>query len=83
MKRILFFVLCLVCSGTVHAQQKKVKVRYKKYEYLDLGKLKVEGSFLAPTDIFIQEQAKKKVRQRLYDRKHYKKETYRDILNIR
>ena len=77
-------VLYLLLFQEAYSQEKrKVKVQYKKYEYLDLGKLKVEGNFMAPTDIFIQEQAKKNVKQRLYDRKHFKKETYRDVLSIR
>ena len=77
-------VLCLLLSPEIFSRQKrKTRVQYKKYEYLDMGKLKVEGSFMAPTDIFIQEQAKRKVKQRLYDRKHFKRETYRDVLSIR
>ena len=82
------FLLCLfllwIPTGEVFSRQKEgAKKKYKKYEYLDLGKLQVEGSFVAPSDIFIQERAKKNITQRLYRRKNFKDEIRRDVLDIR
>ena len=77
------FLLIFPISEAFSQKKGKTKTKYKKYEYLDLGKLKVEGSFVAPTDIFIQERANKNITQRLYNRKHFKKEIYQDVLDIR
>ena len=84
MKVLLCIFLLWIPLGEAYSQQKrKPQKKYKKYEYLDLGKLQVEGSFVAPTDIFIQERANKNILQRLYERKHFKEEIRRDVLDIR
>ena len=81
MKNLFYVLWSLILLEEGMAQAKKIS--NKKYQYLDLGKLQIEGRFVAPTDIFIQEQARRKIKQKLYDRKHFKKEIHRDVLNIR
>ena len=55
----------------------------EKYEFIDLGKLQIEGEFSTPTDILIQEQAQRNLRQKLYDRKHFRRENFMDIYNLK
>ena len=81
MRQKFFLVVCF-CSILVYGQDRSSKKK-EKYEFIDLGKLQVEGKFVTPTDILIQEQSKQKVNQKLYDRKHFKKENFMDILNFK
>lgn len=84
MKR--FFVIILFWSSFLYGEGKKSKkiiTEHKKYEFLDLGKLEVEGGFSAPTDILIEEQKKTTVRQKLYDRKDYFKEIKADVMDLK
>ena len=80
MKYLLIFLLFLGASTNCHARKKSrgkrggVIVKYKDNEILDLGKLQIEGDVSTPTDILIEEAAKKYLKQKLYDRKHFKRE---------
>ena len=78
MKTALFFILLFVYSIT-YSQERR---QGKKYEFIDLGKLQIEGEFMTPTEIIIQEQQKKGFEQDIYDRKNFRRENYIDIYNL-
>ncbi len=79
--KLKIFLALYVCSFPIFGQNSGSKKA--NYEFIDLGKLQVEGRFVTPTDILIQEQSKQKLDQNLYDRKNFKKETFMDILNFK
>ena len=82
MKRLLIFVL-LWSFFLYGKEKKKVITKHKEYEFLDLGKLEVEGGFSAPTDILIEEQKKLEIKQKLYDRKNYFREIKSDVMDLK
>ena len=86
-KKIILIVAILLGSTskgiTQGKRKKKTIIKYKKYEKADLGKISVDGEFSSPIDIFVRKGSQDKIKQRLYIRKHFKREIYSDILELR
>jgi len=64
-------------------RSKNVKIRYKKYQAIDLGDLEIKGKIIAPGDISIKERSRRRFSRRLFERLDFDPESREDILNIR
>ena len=63
--------------------RRKVIIEYKKYQAIDLGDLQIEGEVVAPGDITIERQDSQHLDYELFEQNHFRRESTRDIQDIR
>ena len=80
--RIYILVLTFLFSFTTLAQE-KVVYKYKKYEEINLGEIKVEGELGAPGEITVSERYLRKFKNKLPSKPNFHFEMMRRLEKIR
>ena len=83
MKNKVITYLSIVFLSLPVLSSKQVIYKYKKNQKIDLGDLSIKGDVIAPSDISINVENRKKFRRTLYDREDYRYEIRNNILNLR
>jgi hypothetical protein len=66
-------LLLLILSSTVVFAKKKIIIEYRKYEKFDFNALNIEGTENSPGDLSISPRFRKEFRNRIPERKNFKK----------
>lgn len=69
-----FLILLLLVTTSVAFGKKKIVIEYRKYEKFDFDALNIEGSENSPGDLSISPRFRKKFRNRIPERKNFKKQ---------
>ncbi len=77
------FLIILMFSSYVFAEDQKVIYQYKKYEKFDLGNLEVKGELIAPGDISVRERDRKRFELDLFSRKEFDSFIKNDVQGLR
>lgn len=77
------FILLLLMTSAVQAQEKKVRYEYKKYEKFDFEEIGVEGEAGSPGDISISPRLRNEFKNKLPERTNFNREMKKAIDGIR
>ena len=86
---ILFtIILAKIANAQMNGSQKQEhktieKIEFKKYEKIDLGNISVEGEYVNPDDIMIKETERKRISEKLFERKNLDEFTDLEIQELR
>jgi hypothetical protein len=80
--------LTRIANAQMNEPQKKEtktieKIEFKKYEKIDLGNISIEGEHVNPEDIMIKESERKRITEKLYERKNLDEFTDLEIQELR
>ena len=76
-------VLLMMFATIVHAQKKKVNIKYRKFEKFDLDELSVDADDSSPGDLSINPRVQNKFKNRLPYRDDFNPELRRSVESIR
>jgi hypothetical protein len=76
-------ILIFTFSFSAYAQKRKVKYEYKKYEKFDLATMDIGGSASSPGDLSISPRFRKRFRNKIPERRNFKKEMRKAIDTVR
>lgn len=77
------FIIIIMFSSYVFAEDQKVIYQYKKYEKFDLGNLEVKGELIAPGDISVRDRDRKRFELDLFTRKEFDSFIKNDVQGLR
>ncbi|MCB9062233.1 MAG: hypothetical protein H6622_12000 [Halobacteriovoraceae bacterium] len=64
-------------------KNKNVRIKFKKYERIDLGDLEIKGNIISPGDLSVKQRERRTFNRNLYDRTNFDKENKVDVVNLR
>ena len=76
-------ILSLLFLSFYSQADEQVIYKYQQNQKVDLGDLEIKGDVIAPSDISISVENRKRFRRKLYNRDEYKYEIRNNVLNLR